>query len=181
MKFAMIQNSLAALGFFLLLLSDVLWTKGKKSAPSLRSIGYLTVFGGLGYWVLSPPSAGAPDSILSAALIAVAAASSALLCWSVFIEIGIERKKYRLGPADVISSGSYSLCRHPGFWWFTILIIALGTLKGFSGHILTVFVMTGLDLLLIIVQDNCTFPKVFRGYSDYRKRVPFLIPRFWKA
>lgn len=181
MKFTMIQNSLAALGFSLLLVSDILWVKGKKPAAGLRRTGYLAVFCGIGVWAFLPPSAGAPDNLLSAALIATVAASSALLFWSVFIEIGAERKKHGLGPADVISSGSYGLCRHPGFWWFAILIIALGILKGFSANFPTILIMTGLDLLLIIFQDSYTFPKVFRDYDDYRKAVPFLVPRIWKA
>lgn len=177
----MIQNSLAVLGFSLLLFSDFLWAKGRKIASSLRRTGYLAVFGGLGLWIFLPSSAGAPQSLLSAVLIAVAAASSALLLWSVFVEIGAERKKHGLGPTDVIRSGSYGLCRHPGFWWFTILIIALGILKGFSDNFLTIFIMIGLDLLLILLQDRYTFPKVFRGYDAYRKAVPFLIPRIWKV
>ena len=181
MKFTMIQNSLAALGFSLLLFSDFLWAKGKKMASTLRRSGYLAVFGGLGLWIFLPSSANTPDSLLSAALIVTAAASSVLLFWSVFIEIGIERKKHDLGPADVISSGSYGHCRHPGFWWFAILIIILGILKGFSGNFLTILIMIGLDLLLILFQDRYTFPMVFRGYDDYRKAVPFLIPRIWKA
>jgi protein-S-isoprenylcysteine O-methyltransferase Ste14 len=181
MKFTMIQNSLATLGFFFLLFSDFLWVKGKKPAAVLRRSGYLAVFCGIGVWSFSPSSAGAPGSFLSAVLIAAAAASSALLLWSVFIEIGAERKKHKLGPTDVIRSGSYGLCRHPGFWWFAILIIAIGILKGFSDNFLTIFIMIGLDLLLILFQDRYTFPKVFRGYDEYRKAVPFLIPRIWKV
>ncbi len=177
----MIQNSLAALGFSLLLFSDFLWVKGKMVAPFLRGTGYLTVFGSLGFWAVSSPSQTAPGSILSLALVAAAGVSSVLLLWSVFFEIGIERKKLRLGSTDVIQSGSYSLCRHPGFWWFAFLTAALGLLKGFPDHFLTVLLMIGLDLVLIIVQDTYTFPKLFIGYSNYRKSVPFLIPRFWKA
>ncbi|MDP2791226.1 MAG: hypothetical protein Q8O15_05650 [Rectinemataceae bacterium] len=177
----MIQNSLAALGFSLLLYSDFLWVKGRKGAPALRRAGYLLVFGGIGLWAFSTPSAVDLGSLPGIAFIAVAAASSALLLWSVFFEIGIERKKRGLGAADVIQSGSYDLCRHPGFWWFAFLISDLGLLKGFFDHFLTVLIMIGLDLLLIIVQDSYTFPKVFKGYNDYKKRVPFLIPRFWKA
>ena len=181
MKSTMIQNSLAALGFFFLLVSDFLWAKGKRPAAGIRRTGYLAVFCGIGVWAFVPPSAGAPDILLSAVLIAAAAASSCLLFWSVFIEIGAERKKHGLGPADVISSGSYGFCRHPGFWWFAILIFALGFLKGFSANFPTILIMTGLDLLLIIFQDSYTFPKVFRGYDEYRKAVPFLIPRIRKA
>ncbi|MGB4585921.1 MAG: hypothetical protein WBH66_02600 [Rectinemataceae bacterium] len=180
MKFTMIQNSLATLGFILLFFSDFLWVKGKKPAVALRQSGYVAIFCGIGVWAFSPPSASAPDSLLSVALIAAAAASSALLFWSVFIEIGAERKKHGLRPADVVNSGSYGLCRHPGFWWFAILILTLGILKGFSANFPTILFMTALDLLLILFQDSYTFPKVFRGYDDYRKSVPFLFPRIRK-
>lgn len=169
----MIQNSLAVAGFLLLSLADILWAKGGKAVVSLRVHGYLAVCAAIVLIALESR----PRRPLSAIFAVAASVSGALLIWSVFLEIVIEKRKRKLGPADTVVSGTYSLCRHPGFWWFTFLLVSLGALKDFSAHWPTILLMIALDLLLIVIQDCYTFPKVFRGYDDYKKSVPFLIPR----
>jgi protein-S-isoprenylcysteine O-methyltransferase Ste14 len=169
----MIQNSLVAAGFLLLILADILWAKGKKAVVFLRVPGYLAVCAAIGLIALEPWS----RQPLSAIFAVAASVSGALLIWSVFLEIGIEKRKRKLGPADTVVSGTYSLCRHPGFWWFTFFLVSMGALKDFSAYFPTILLMIAFDLLLIVIEDCYTFPKVFRGYDDYKKSVPFLIPR----
>jgi len=188
----MVENSLSAAGFLLLLLADFLWTRGKKGAKELRNAGYLLVGAAIilfalapdPWWPLGAPADSAsfqpgprPSPLGAALLILVMAASCILLFWSVFLEIGIAKRKLGLGPESVVSSGTYRWCRHPGFWWFAILMVAIGAMRGFSGYYLTILLLIALDLLLIFIQDRYTFPKVFRGYEEYKKSVPFLIPR----
>lgn len=189
---AMILNSLILIGFLLLMIADLLWTKGRGSASALRKTGYAIIGCAFGLLVLAPdPSwpfpaqegtvermAGwRPGPELAVVFVALAAASGALLVWSVFLEIGIARKKLGLRRFDIVTSGTYSLCRHPGFWWLTFLVLALGALKGIKVYFTPVFMMVFLDLLLVLLQDRYTFPKVFPAYDDYKKSVPFLIPR----
>ena len=176
----MVLNSFAAVGFLLLILADFLWVKGKK-AGFLHVAGYVAVGGTLALLIMAPDRSGhSMEALPSALLVITSIASASLLFWSVFIEIGAARKKRGMRPSEVYSGGTYGLCRHPGFWWFSFLVLAIGMLRGVSVYSLTIFLMIVLDLLLIFMQDRYTFPKVFSGYDEYKKRVPFLFPR-WKA
>lgn len=191
----MVENSLALSSFLLLIFADFLWVGGKKSAATARGLGYLLVgatimlfaFAPNPWWPLRVSAkvgaqglAPGRDSIIVTLLLFIIFASSALLLWSVFLEIHIAKRKRGLGADDVVSSGTYRWCRHPGFWWFAILVIAIGVLRGFSGYFMTIFLLIAMDLLLIFIQDRYTFPKMFRGYDEYRKKVPFLFPRVGK-
>jgi len=188
---AMILNSLILTGFLLLMISDLLWTKGLGPASAVRMSGYMIIGCAFGLFVLAPdPSwplpirtglaermAGwRPGSALAAIFMVLAAVSSILLFWSVFLEIGIIRKKLGLVSSDIVSSGTYGLCRHPGFWWLTFLVLAIGALKGLNAYFAPVSMTIFLDLLLILFQDRYTFPKVFPRYDDYKESVPFLLP-----
>ena len=188
---AMVQNSLVVAGFLLLVVADILWVKGKKIASAIRTAGYLSIGAAIGFLAAAPgpwwplrslmgsttaQNATTVGSLISILLVLIALLSGVLLFWSVFFEIGIEKKKMGLGPMDTVRSGTYSLCRHPGFWWFSIFVAAIGLLRGFSSYLLTILLMIALDLLLILIQDRYTFPTMFHGYADYKKSVPFLIP-----
>lgn len=129
--------------------------------------------------ILPVPGAGggALTSLLQVFLWIVAAASLGMLAWTVFFEIGRIRKRRGLAADQFVSEGSYGRCRHPGFWWFVVLALSLGFLKPYASHFITIFVMIILDLALICVQDYFVFPKLFVGYNEYRKLVPFLVPR----
>jgi len=188
----MVENSLSMAGFSLLILADFLWAKARKGAKALRGSGYFLVGAAVIHFALAPnpwwplplpagealPQQGTSPSALGATLlILVIAASCALLFWSVFFEIGIAKRRLGLGPESIVSTGTYRYCRHPGFWWFVLLMVAIGAFRGFSGYYLTILLLIALDLLLILIQDRYTFPKVFCGYEAYKKSVPFLIPR----
>jgi len=177
----MVQNSLALLGFSLLIAIELM--QFRLPGFLTRILGYAG-YGAVGVAVvilaLTPRFAGAGFDSLSlegAALILLSLISATLLAWSVFLEIPAERKRLGLGRGDLVSSGTYRLCRHPGFWWLCVLAICTATLKGFQSHSFFAFLMIGLDFLLVYIQDKYTFPRVFTGYSEYRKHVPFLIPR----
>jgi len=193
MFFAMILNSFILTGFLLLMIADLLWVKGSSATAAIRLAGYIAIGIACGLFSLAPNpswplpvpeelaetmSGWRPGTVFSLLLIIIAAISSCLLFWSVFLEIGIIRKKRGLKSSDIVVSGTYSLCRHPGFWWFAFLILSVGLLRGLSAYPIPIFLMIILDFLLILVQDRYTFPKVFHGYDDYKKSVPFLIP--WK-
>lgn len=188
----MVLNFLAIAGFLFLVLSDWLMIRGKPTwASIIRSIGYGAVACALAFlafapgpwWPLGTPTdsnsshiIGTAGSTLLVSGVIAAIISAALLVWSVFLEIHIIKKKRHLGPFDVITEGTYGVCRHPGFWWFALFVLALGIIRNFYAYFITIFIMIVLDLLLIFIQDRYIFPKVFSGYDDYKKSVPFLIP-----
>lgn len=74
----------------------------------------------------------------------------------------------------VCRKGFYSLCRHPGFWWFFLLYLSL--FGAFGIPVTAALLFSGLNLLLIIFEDCLVFPASLAGYRIYKKETPFLIP-----
>lgn len=195
MYFAMVSNSLGVIGFLALLSADFLFLQGKKTASAVQWAGYIGVGGATGilafapgpWWPL-PDAAGAaaappqgPSPLAIAALAAAAALAFALLAWSVFFELGVERRKHGLGASEAVQTGTYRCCRHPGFWWYAILVAALAAMRAVPSAFATAALLAALDFILVLEQDLLTFPKVLSGYDDYKRAVPFLLPRLRRA
>ncbi len=111
------------------------------------------------------------------ALLVCAAVCFGALIYCLFFALPFEetyaeqnREKY------VYSGGAYALCRHPGILCFfgTYLFLGLAALP--AQMIVNGMVFSFLNLLYAWFQDRITFPKTFCDYSDYQKKVPFLIP-----
>jgi protein-S-isoprenylcysteine O-methyltransferase Ste14 len=77
---------------------------------------------------------------------------------------------------QVIDTGMYAVCRHPGVIWFLSFYIFLWLASGKSLIFWATIVWTGMDIVHVYVQDRWFFPKNLIGYTQYRRRVPFLIP-----
>lgn len=190
----MVLNSCALIGFYLLIHADISpHSRASKAKAWIRGAGYALVSLALGLlvfaphpsWPLAPASAAKGSSdlplaeALRIALVVLALVSAILLVWSVFLEISYHRRRLGLDVEATVREGSYSLCRHPGFWWFSFLAVSVGFLRGMDLYFFTVSLMIGLDLLLIVIQDKYAFPRLFSGYDAYRKEVPFLLPRLF--
>jgi protein-S-isoprenylcysteine O-methyltransferase Ste14 len=74
----------------------------------------------------------------------------------------------------VCDSGVYALCRHPGFWWLTLLFFCLRPAAGFP--LRSALIYSLLNLALVAFEDRAVFPAVLEGYGAYRRSTPFLIP-----
>lgn len=85
-----------------------------------------------------------------------------------YVDPAIGRKVY--------SGGIYGVCRHPGFWWLLFAYICLGMACGSEMMRFGLF-CSFLNLLYIGFQDMVIFPRIFVDYGDYKRKVPFLIPR----
>ena len=99
-----------------------------------------------------------------------------LLVYSVLIEIPLKAKAGRL-----ITGGTYGLSRHPGLLWFILLHLALNASYRDWNFLLISAVMILLDLLLVLAEDIYLFPRMFKEYAEYKRRVPFLIPRLRRS
>lgn len=175
---AMVLIFIILAGFLLLIAADLLQIR-KKSILSrnVRRAGYLLVLASFVLIALSSTL----DTRPSLLFLGTAIFSGILLLWSVFFEFDIERKKHDIPENGLVTTGSYRFCRHPGFWWFALFSLSLGFLRGISAYFFTILLMNLMNLLLIFIQDRYIFPKVFQGYDEYRKQVPFLVPRIPKA
>lgn len=99
----------------------------------------------------------------------------ALLTYTLFFAIPPEASYARPGEKrKVCTTGVYALCRHPGILWFAgaygCLSLAAGLPVVDSG------VYCILNVLLVLFEDRCVFPKLLEGYRDYQASTPFLIP-----
>lgn len=184
----MIQNIFAIAGFLLLAVSDLLAVRGSRRAIPVALPGYGLAGAAMGMFLL-PVSQRQDQAVLGPALpapldivfLSIAAIAAGFLVWTVFFEPSAERRKRKAPAGTVISTGSYGLCRHPGFWWFSIAVVILGARNLAKSTMLiptliTIFIMIAADLLLILIQDCYTFPRILTGYDEYRKAVPFLLP-----
>jgi len=186
--------------FSLLILADLLQVRNMP-CKTLRFLGYLGV--GLSLGSLSFPVLGAVLGLsvkgnlavggsagmevaanfsrrspgLFGFLAILAFISAGLLAWTVFIELAFWKKRLNLGSQDTVRRGSYGMCRHPGFWWLGFLVLFLSLPGGLSTTVVPMALMIFSNLTLIIVQDRFIFPRLFKGYGEYRKEIPFLIPR----
>lgn len=76
----------------------------------------------------------------------------------------------------VCDTGVYALCRHPGVLCLAALYLFLG-IAALPGTLLrNGMIFSALNTVYVIFQDKITFPRTFCDYTEYRKRVPFLIP-----
>lgn len=80
----------------------------------------------------------------------------------------------------VCRSGAYGLCRHPGIWWFFGCFCCLGLSCAQMERLLLGLCLSLLNLGYAWYQDRLIFIHEFSDYDDYRKTVPFLIPRIRK-
>ncbi len=90
---------------------------------------------------------------------------------------GLSQKNYYSdnGNADLCNTGIYGKMRHPGVWCFLICSVGFGLL--FRGTMIMALVMAILNLGYTWLQDKYYFPKYIDGYEDYKKEVPYLIPK----
>lgn len=101
-----------------------------------------------------------------------------LLLFSLFIEIPLAKSYQKVsGIRRVIRTGTYALVRHPGVLWFFFLTISLIPVTGSLAMCAAVPLWTGLNVILVLIEDKVFFPRVFgRAYQVYKRRVPFLMP-----
>lgn len=110
-------------------------------------------------------------------MLAAAAACFAALMYCLFFALPFqETYSEQNNGRHVYSGGVYGLCRHPGVlcFFFMYLLLGLAALPG--RMIIHSLIFSALNLAYAYVQDCIIFPKTFCDYSDYQRKVPFLIP-----
>ncbi|MEA4864191.1 MAG: hypothetical protein VB088_02195 [Sphaerochaeta sp.] len=93
-----------------------------------------------------------------------------LTLYSVLMELHL------YGDGTLYTKGTYSLCRHPGFLWYSFFTLLTAL---YFWHAPIVWVCIGYiicNFALIMLEDVVLFPKMFPEYKAYKKTTPFLIP-----
>ena len=77
----------------------------------------------------------------------------------------------------VIDHGVYGICRHPGFWMLTFVYLFLWLFFDSQSMQMCFILYTACNFIYILIQDKYIFPQYIKGYDEYKKSVPFLIPK----
>ena len=77
----------------------------------------------------------------------------------------------------VIDHGVYGICRHPGFWMLTLVYLFLWLFFDSQSMQMCFILYTACNFIYILIQDKYIFPQYIKGYDEYKKSVPFLIPK----
>ena len=165
---------LGAVGFVLLLLSEpgVLTERGFKT---LFPSGLLALAGATVLMFINSSFRGALDVVL----LALGAISLLALIYVLFFAIPFSESYVEdAGDRKVVDTGAYGLCRHPGVvcFFFIYLFWGLAALPE-PGFLCLGIAFSILNGLYALYQDIYSFPRIFSDYADYRRRVPFLIPK----
>ena len=104
-----------------------------------------------------------------------------LLVYSLFVNLPFRKTYVTPGVGDkLITSGLYSLVRHPGVMWFVLFILSLILVSKSSSLLIAAPIFILLDTVLVIVQDKFFFVRMFDGYKQYQRETPMLVPN-WRS
>jgi len=98
------------------------------------------------------------------------------MIYALFFALDFKRTYIEAGnPTSVVDYGFYALCRHPGVWGFALWTIGAALAMGSMLALYCALIWTSLDVLHVVLQDTWIFEKTIPGYSEYKKKVPFLL------
>lgn len=105
-------------------------------------------------------------------LVSLAILLSTLFLWLPFVNTYMRTNRQD----EVIDTGMFALCRHPGVIWFFFLFLFLWLASDNIMMLWATIIWTVTNVLYVYIQDRWLFPKTFKGYETYKTKVPFLIP-----
>lgn len=168
---------LGAIGFSFILLFDIYTLKNdglKRKVIGLSGV-VLIIYSAVMAAMVSEKVA-IPAGLRIAALILWAAASF-LLVYSLFLELPFTKtyggSKYS---SELVDTGTYALCRHPGVLWFGLMFFFFFFATGSVLLIPAGIIWTIIDIIHVYIEDRFFFPKMFASYKQYAKSTPMLIP-----
>lgn len=77
---------------------------------------------------------------------------------------------------NVVDTGIYALCRHPGVIWFFFFYLFLWLACGKTMMLWAGITWTIMDIILVFAEDRWFFPAALGGYEEYKTKVPFILP-----
>lgn len=100
-----------------------------------------------------------------------------LLIYSLFIELPFKKTYGKVQyNNELIDTGTYALCRHPGVLWFGLLFFFAFFMTGATLIIYAVIIWTGVDIVYVCLQEKIFFFKIFPKYKTYVSTTPMLVP-----
>ncbi|KAA3645691.1 MAG: hypothetical protein DWQ07_12190 [Chloroflexi bacterium] len=100
------------------------------------------------------------------------------LIYSLYIELPFSNSYIQTDSSDLVTSGTYALCRHPGVLWYFFFAFGLVLASSHSWAGVAAAVWPFMNLFFAWIQDRFYFPRIFPDYKKYKTTTPFLIPTF---
>lgn len=173
----MISFFLVVCAFALMFLSDALKLRKHDAAGKhlfgggalmLIASGVFAAFNGTRFY-------------LAPVMRAISLLVAALGAWGMYVSLFSSLPTYRTyfgkeETIDLVDSGMYAMCRHPGALWFPVfsgfLALGLGNLE----LLVDAALASALNVLYVWFQDSRVFPETIKGYNQYQKTTPFILP-----
>ena len=100
-----------------------------------------------------------------------------LLIYSLFLALPFVKTYGKVQHnSELVDTGAYALCRHPGVLWFGFLFFFLFFASGSVLLIYAGIIWTSIDVLHVYLQEKFFFCKIFPEYKTYITTTPMLIP-----
>lgn len=168
---------LGAIGFLFILLFDIYTLKNEGvKRKTLGLSGVVLIAYSAVMAVIVSDKIAFPAAVRIAAWILWAAAVF-LLLYSLFLELPFKKTyggaKYS---CELVDTGTYALCRHPGVLWFGLTFLFFFLATGAVLLLLACIIWTAIDIVHVYIEDRFFFPKMFAGYKAYAKSTPMLVP-----
>ncbi len=112
------------------------------------------------------------SSLVTVLLLLLMGISLLLVVYSVLLEIPLKKSE----TDTLYTKGTYRLCRHPGFWWYSFFTLFSAVYFWYAPIVLVHFGFILCNFLLVVLEDFVLFPRMFPQYGEYKKVTPFLFP-----
>jgi protein-S-isoprenylcysteine O-methyltransferase Ste14 len=156
---------------------DLTSLAGGRWSKRVAALGTLPLFGGA-LWLIfrQPPDLPLPPFSVPLG-IALAILGALLVVYSLLIDLPFQRTYVAPGAStELVTTGTYALCRHPGVLWTGLLFAGLVLASRTSLMLYAAIIWYALDLLHVYVQDRYLFPGQFPDYRRYQRATPVLWP-----
>ena len=174
----MLYIGIGILGFVIIHLFDLVSIKripyGIK--PIVWTVGCAILIFALVKMCLFSDSLRIPNLVIWAGWV-LFAVSVAMIILALFVNLPFRKTYIQAGVGDkLIKNGLYALVRHPGVYWETLFLLSLVLIS--KSHIMLIGapVLFVLNTALVVLQDRYFFPRMFKGYNQYQKETPMLLP-----
>lgn len=159
---------LGACGYLLATLYDIALLYNKNWLARLLYVGFFLTALPFVFFFISFTSP--HPTALRIVILVLMFISLVLTLYSVLLEIPLH------GNGTLYTKGTYSLCRHPGFLWYSFFTLLTATYFWYAPLAWVCLGFICCNFALITLEDVVLFPKMFPQYKDYKKTTRFLIP-----
>lgn len=171
------------LGFVLCCLFDINKIRWQSSKLNISFVlGILLILFSTGCCIIQSDFSTIPWPLAPIHIISIIGfiISSCGLVHTLFFALPFEDTYMESDSIPVIDQGVYGLCRHPGFWMLTLIYLFLWLFFNSQAMKAGFILYTVCNFIYILIQDKYIFPQYITGYDEYKKSVPFLIPKVFR-